>query len=1525
MFGPCTITASWLERYKDLYAAASDHKYFHLIKTGVVRKEEFEVWLMQHYLFTRMFARFVASLLSKTPKGPEFGEGHGDGIEMEMVLGSIMAMDTEVKFLKVKAEEWELDWSPSSLKSHPSNHKYCITQMANTPNSGTSSEMSTSCNADPLPVCPAQGQNESVADYILRVQTYTAALTLAKERQDAAEADKQRLGAEAAARAQQQAEAAQLATDQLNADSAELLISQQDQWTAVLNGMRYVPVAGAEPTPVQQERQNLADILLNTMRAVIWNSTMGELHSRSTQQLQNNLNRNVKTLAAAVKVADSQLKQMDARIATLEARPSQAAPGCTTDTTKQLNGRIDHVVNLIGDLGAFTGPDTISSTVAAIKTDITKLQTRPDAATKNYKMPQFTISKFDDYNKTDALTWWQGFLTEASCRTVPAKDMLKALYLQLIGGVQAWMNHLAATKQCTIAELHTHITWKEFEQLWFTRFMVRNVVKAAMNEVYTCSQGSMPTRDWTIKWQKIVTTPSFDLSYQRSEFFSRSCAGWRSALGNEYDYTSFQAILDRANLVIQTDDNAANEKQSQPHYVAKQGYQRPAHNNAVIFDETDDLHAAAASSSDGGTVAALPPKRPKRVRKNKATDATTSTGTGQQPWTAYKITKEIYDLCQRHSSSSSGSKGRNRSRRRRSRTPRDRRHKSRSPSSWRRRAESESPRRFSRPLWEQRRNAFPPPGNRAWFTADLKEEIFKLRQEMDKVLKTLEQLTRKTGENQPPPPNKEDIAKKTELNLDPLKSFIDEALKPAETNQGGQNQAGPSAASQKNIEAEDKVERMVSEVQKEVNNLKLLKYDLAAVKGALQKTNEPTRTCTPIVSSSVHPNGYTETTAGLPTSVHGSRSVPSRSMPSRSAPSRSRLGRVIPPHPKRGRTRMARNVTATKSKAKRSINFGVEPMTDTQLLRLHYTDLKVLCKMHDTRYKDKPQAISALRQVPGLIAYKGRDFNRHSDLETQIMPDPDNIRVSNTTGGDTSDDEYESLSTRSSGSDDYDSSGTSSGTEDLLGSVCTFEVPHSSLEQRGLVPLTQIKEKEENAGHLSGEDSDSENEEKGREDEISEEGQVQLKKKGRKRKIKQLSSPHKEVVLINDKDSPMKEAQVESIQPEHGSSDGEVKVGEQTEDLQVEEEKVSMAVGDETEIVSSDPLQKAFGPEPMDVDSSTGDFEMEDASPQPQPDISEDQKIKQLAEWVLHNLKKRFGEATMEFWDNSYVQLVNILTSSHNLKIVLQQGLPEGILWSKASLRILNIVTSLFQPPSSPKEGEPTEEESASMGEGGKKEGGGKEEVGEGEQNQINVIATRGTLLEEGKEVRVEDLGTEEGYEENGMANIAPSQEESSLSQEVLRKEKKVQDPESPTTPCDLVEFCQRWGDEALLDFCNFLQTLVEIPLATSPPEVVEEAESVFTELLKHQKCFMDIAVDIMEDMRSPEKEREWHERLVLEQRERQLELAGHDCYRQHGPNQTEQRDEEEDSSRPKDSETTTSGYAAAEVLAREAAPHHDN
>ncbi|GBG79108.1 hypothetical protein CBR_g28823 [Chara braunii] len=369
-----------------------------------------------------------------------------------------------------------------------------------------------------LPACPVQEANEPLADYRGRLQAFTNAVAAAEAQQAAAEAERQRLANEAAAEAQRTAETDEAARNRRNAANTESLIASEHKWTTVLQGMIFVPTeTQAEPTQAEAERSNLATVMLNVMRGVMWNNKLLQAHLHAERQQKQQYQQDLAAVTVGVRDAAMQQQQQQQlmnstilRINDIEAKAS-AAPSCTTDATKQIKERIDH-------------------------------------------------------------------------------------------------------HKCTIAELHTHITWKEFEQLWFTRFMVRNVVKAAMNEMYICSQGNMPTRDWTTKWQKIGTTPGFDLTFpnQRSEFFSRSCAGLRSALGNEYDYTTFQGIPDRANLVIQTDDKAANERQSQPHYVAKQAYQRPAHNNAVISEETDDHHAAAASSVHGRPVTQAPSAAPHR-------------------------------------------------------------------------------------------------------------------------------------------------------------------------------------------------------------------------------------------------------------------------------------------------------------------------------------------------------------------------------------------------------------------------------------------------------------------------------------------------------------------------------------------------------------------------------------------------------------------------------------------------------------------------------------------------------------------------------------------------------------------------------------------------------------------------------------------------------------------------------------------------------------------------------------------------
>ncbi|GBG91287.1 hypothetical protein CBR_g52172 [Chara braunii] len=245
-----------------------------------------------------------------------------------------------------------------------------------------------------LPACPVRRACEPLVDYFGRLQVFTDAVAAAKAQQEAAEAESLRLANEAAAQAQQTVEADAAARDQRNAASTESLIHIESQWTTFLQGMIFVPSdAQADPTPAEAERTHLANLMLGMIRGIMWNNTLLQAHLRTERQQRQKYHQDIVVLTTAIRAEATQQQQQHqllnsalARINSIEANAS-AAPSCTTDATKQLNERIDHVVTIIGDIGVFNGPDTISSTVAAIKTDITKLLTRPDAPTKTYKMP----------------------------------------------------------------------------------------------------------------------------------------------------------------------------------------------------------------------------------------------------------------------------------------------------------------------------------------------------------------------------------------------------------------------------------------------------------------------------------------------------------------------------------------------------------------------------------------------------------------------------------------------------------------------------------------------------------------------------------------------------------------------------------------------------------------------------------------------------------------------------------------------------------------------------------------------------------------------------------------------------------------------------------------------------------------------------------------------------------------------------------------------------------------------------------
>ncbi|GBG82793.1 hypothetical protein CBR_g36324 [Chara braunii] len=198
---------------------------------------------------------------------------------------------------------------------------------------------------------------------------------------------------------------------------------------------------------------------------------------------------------------------------------------------KQLEERINHAVASLGDISKFAGASTVSKFAGAstvsnqLQMLSNRIQQRPAVVAKEWKMPNFKIEKFDDYHKTDPLQWWMAFNAEADVHHTPALRRLDAPYLQLIGGAQAFMTHMAVTLECTIATLHTKITWEEFEKKWKTRFMINNDKRHALNEIFRMFQGQQPSREWLMEWQKLVATPELSLPFDtiRAKFFTRSC------------------------------------------------------------------------------------------------------------------------------------------------------------------------------------------------------------------------------------------------------------------------------------------------------------------------------------------------------------------------------------------------------------------------------------------------------------------------------------------------------------------------------------------------------------------------------------------------------------------------------------------------------------------------------------------------------------------------------------------------------------------------------------------------------------------------------------------------------------------------------------------------------------------------------------------------------------------------------------------------------------------------------------------
>ncbi|GBG64780.1 hypothetical protein CBR_g46736 [Chara braunii] len=209
------------------------------------------------------------------------------------------------------------------------------------------------------PTASSEGVTTELKSPAMMILSISDAVAAGEAQQAAAEAERQRLANEAAAEAQRTAETDEAARNRRNAASTESLIASEHQWTTVLQGMIFVPTeTQAEPTQAEAERSNLATVMLNVMRGVMWNNKLLQAHLHAERQQRQQYQQDLAAVTADVRDAAMQPQQQQqlmnstiARINGIEAKASEA-PGCTTDATKQINERIDHVVTIIGDIGA---------------------------------------------------------------------------------------------------------------------------------------------------------------------------------------------------------------------------------------------------------------------------------------------------------------------------------------------------------------------------------------------------------------------------------------------------------------------------------------------------------------------------------------------------------------------------------------------------------------------------------------------------------------------------------------------------------------------------------------------------------------------------------------------------------------------------------------------------------------------------------------------------------------------------------------------------------------------------------------------------------------------------------------------------------------------------------------------------------------------------------------------------------------------------------------------------------------------
>ncbi|GBG78221.1 hypothetical protein CBR_g26255 [Chara braunii] len=449
---------------------------------------------------------------------------------------------------------------------------------------------------------PGQQVDESIDEYHQRVLAHLALTEVEVQRQVAAEAARVQAEAEAAAEKQWLQAEAEADAQALRKEAQELL--QRHEATSIdkLKFWHFEPSASHDNTTSEEQHKEFFSKFV-TQLVYTCNHQQSELDkqlqelAKQHQELAKQ-HQDLVSLRWAMQnhkgLHEDATRALHSRVQDLEKgapRPN-AGESSNAPSTRQLEERVDHVVAMLGDITTFVAPATISEQLGTLQTELRQLHQLPDndcSTSKHYKMPTFRIEKFDDYTHQDPVVWWDGFTTELGIHEVPEYLFISALFLNVKGGCQIWLSHMATINGVQLAFLHV-----------------------------------------------------------RREFYNRSCATLSLTLSDHKQYTNFAEIIEKARKIIKTNRAAAHEESAwQPTYVEKGKFGlRPQHVAAVQPDNIVEDLAATSTSREGDQVAVVQPRSNNNSRGKGMVKTALPAGNGQPvPWVKFNLIEAEYKYC----------------------------------------------------------------------------------------------------------------------------------------------------------------------------------------------------------------------------------------------------------------------------------------------------------------------------------------------------------------------------------------------------------------------------------------------------------------------------------------------------------------------------------------------------------------------------------------------------------------------------------------------------------------------------------------------------------------------------------------------------------------------------------------------------------------------------------------------------------------------------------------------------------------